>query len=574
MDKTRIDNIFTNGRSLVIPFFQRSYVWKEDNWERFLQDMAYVSSAQKDYFLGTYIMKQQTTNSTDTIGDIRTVIDGQQRFTTILLFFYVLYKKNNKYDDFKQIFFNRNKEIILHHNHNDIEIFNLIMNDFRIDEKDDINKKEVERIKKEYRSNLVFKAYTYFQKEIADINDYNINTLLNKLYFVGIDIQANEDEQQIFDTINSLGVRLTTAELLKNELFDGNDLSLYERTWQDCFEKNNDVKEFWDAEVTSGRIKRTNIDLFLYSYLVINYEKEFTVEKLFNSFKEYLKEKDYKSNKEIILSNITSYAEKYYEHVKVNCCAEPLKDKTDFISRLNIVMFGLETTTLLPYFLYLLKEIQDVQNLNQIFSFLEKYIVRRFVSKEVNKGYNNLFSSLIRNDIKTEKSLKEYIYKKESTSKMPSDDDMINALNNSDHDNTIAKGILYLLEISMRTDNDNTTLLSLNKYDLEHIMPKKWNIHWKNFDFNNENAVNNREKHIKLLGNKTILTSKLNKSIKNADWKTKKEGNKKYGGYLQYAKGLKTFNFEQIDDWDENEIDKRTTELFEKIKQIWSYDNI
>ena len=56
---------------------------------------------------------------------------------------------------------------------------------------------------------------------------------------------------------------------------------------------------------------------------------------------------------ETILSNITSYAEKYCKNVNVNCCTEPLKDKTDFISRLNIVMFGLETTTLLPYFLYL-----------------------------------------------------------------------------------------------------------------------------------------------------------------------------------------------------------------------------
>ncbi len=33
--------------------------------------------------------------------------------------------------------------------------------------------------------------------------------------FVGIDLAHEEDEQQIFDTINSLGVRLTTAELLK-----------------------------------------------------------------------------------------------------------------------------------------------------------------------------------------------------------------------------------------------------------------------------------------------------------------------------------------------------------------------
>ena len=34
MEKTRIDSIFTKGRSLEIPFFQRSYVWSEENWDR------------------------------------------------------------------------------------------------------------------------------------------------------------------------------------------------------------------------------------------------------------------------------------------------------------------------------------------------------------------------------------------------------------------------------------------------------------------------------------------------------------------------------------------------------------
>lgn len=47
---------------------------------------------------------------------------------------------------------------------------------------------------------------------------------------MGIDVEQNEDEQQIFDTINSLGVRLTTAELLKNYLFSNkNDTNLYEK---------------------------------------------------------------------------------------------------------------------------------------------------------------------------------------------------------------------------------------------------------------------------------------------------------------------------------------------------------
>lgn len=42
MDKARIDNIFTKGRCIQIPFFQRSYVCDVENWERFLKDMGNV----------------------------------------------------------------------------------------------------------------------------------------------------------------------------------------------------------------------------------------------------------------------------------------------------------------------------------------------------------------------------------------------------------------------------------------------------------------------------------------------------------------------------------------------------
>jgi uncharacterized protein with ParB-like and HNH nuclease domain len=87
--------------------------------------------------------------------------------------------------------------------------------------------------------------------------------------FVGIDLGIDEDEQQIFDTINSLGVRLTTAELLKNYFFGRDDIENYETKWKLVFENDDETKSFWDREITAGRTKRENIDLFFYSFLQI-----------------------------------------------------------------------------------------------------------------------------------------------------------------------------------------------------------------------------------------------------------------------------------------------------------------
>ena len=81
--KRTISEIFTGNKMLEVPFFQRAYVWKEENWERFLEDLEYVSGSRMPYFMGSLILKQQMTGSNSAVGDVRLVIDGQQRLTTI-----------------------------------------------------------------------------------------------------------------------------------------------------------------------------------------------------------------------------------------------------------------------------------------------------------------------------------------------------------------------------------------------------------------------------------------------------------------------------------------------------------
>jgi uncharacterized protein with ParB-like and HNH nuclease domain len=200
--KRSINDIFNGNKILEIPFFQRSYVWDEPEWERFLSDMEFVSQNNKPYFLGSIILKQQMTNSQQSVGDRRTVIDGQQRLTTINIFFKLLsMKTNNTYlsDLFRLPM--KNKEIALLHNRNNVSTFNRIL---------DLTKEE-----KLTGNDNVTRAYTYFSEK-TDIAKLNFQNILTNMMFVGIDLGIDDDEQRIFDTINSLGVKLTTAELLKN----------------------------------------------------------------------------------------------------------------------------------------------------------------------------------------------------------------------------------------------------------------------------------------------------------------------------------------------------------------------
>ena len=303
-NKKSINDIFNGNRILEIPFFQRAYVWDVAQWERFLSDMEHVSHVNKPYFLGSVIFKQQFTNTQQSVGDKRTVIDGQQRLTTLCVFFKVLSlkTKNTYLSDLFRLRMNNN-DIALLHNHNDVAVFNQILsmeNDGEVPGSDNVTK-----------------AYNYFVKN-ADISKLNFQNILTNIMFVGIDLGVDEDEQQIFDTINSLGVRLTTAELLKNYFFGKNDIQLYQTYWRDIFEKDKEAKDFWDVEIMAGRMKRYFIDLFFYSFLQIKIQdhrlsvstedkNEFTkVEGLFHSYKRFIQ--DYKIDKNDLIKEIKSYA--------------------------------------------------------------------------------------------------------------------------------------------------------------------------------------------------------------------------------------------------------------------------
>ena len=55
-NKAIITGIFNGSTLIEIPFFQRSYVWNEELWQRLIDDMTYVVESKKAHFLGSIIL--------------------------------------------------------------------------------------------------------------------------------------------------------------------------------------------------------------------------------------------------------------------------------------------------------------------------------------------------------------------------------------------------------------------------------------------------------------------------------------------------------------------------------------
>ena len=563
--KRTINDIFNGNRVLEIPFFQRAYVWGQPQWERLLEDMKTISNSNKPYFLGSVILKQQETTTGSRIGDKRTVIDGQQRLTTLNVFFKVLCLKTNENSTFDRSFKLRDNSNALLHNHNDIQAFNEIL---ALTELKDL----------EGESNIT-QAYNYFKDNLVP-DELNLDSILSNVLFVGIDLSQEEDEQQIFDTINSLGVKLTTAELLKNYFFNRDDIEKYNEYWKEVFEKDEETKNYWDREIIAGRLRRTFIDLFFFAYLQIKIqETDFKVkaedkdayakvEHLFESYKNFIK--NYlNSNKEAILSEIKEYALLFKKNFNYEILGEELTQ--DFgIDRINTIIFGLDTTTLIPYTLYILRNISDETTKNELFGIIETYIMRRMITHSNTKNYNQLFTDkLINNRVLSKQEFLDYIEKRDDkVNFLPTDEELEKGFNTSILINKQSAGILYLIESKIRNEKDSTALLGINKYSLEHLMPKKWRNNWDKLS-SKESEIN-RDRKLLTLGNLTIITQSLNSSIRDSKWEDKLKGKNKKGGLIEYSGGLKTISqFLQYPEWNEKTIEKRALFLYEKAKQIW-----
>lgn len=561
-----INDILNGSRLLEIPFFQRSYVWQRPLWERFLESMREVSNTSETYFLGTLILKQASTSSSQGIGDIRIVIDGQQRLTTLLLFLKILCTKTNRIDEFNRIAKVRG-HLSMRHNFFDRDCFEEI-----------ILQNELATVN--YNTRLA-EAYKFFLEKINP-SEFDLYKILDHIVFVGIDLLPNEKEQVIFDTINSLGVGLTTGELLKNHIFSEATIDKYKTIWEPVFENDEDTINYWNNKTTLGRLQRINLETFLYAYLhikindpVLNLSasdksKFRSADDLFNQYKLYI----HLSNVDLIdlAQDLTQYAQLYRQFINSSILDEELPREWS-IERLNAIIFGLDTTTMIPYVLYVLKNQPDLSEIKNISKVLEAYIMRRIICKSGNDNYSDLFSlNLISNQILTSTDLIDYLLRKQGDSSlaMPNDDDLHSGFMESVLTNPRAKGVLYLLESIIRDEYQSTSLKSLNSYSLEHLLPKKWEP--SVWPLTTGFEVEDRNQRLKTLGNLSILPIKLNSSISNKSWETKKNGNAQRKGLLHYAGGIETLvRWLSSPIWDENKINERAEWLFNYASRVWQF---
>jgi len=558
--------------------FNGAYVWSEENWTIFWEHLlseweAYKRGENSEHFIGTIITKQK--ESRNLSENVVELIDGQQRLTTISIFLKALSdtvtgELPNLKNSLEGLLWFEDSYGKPHYR----------MRHSRIDAPNFLKVMESpETVKKDDVSSIV-QAYVYFKEKLSLIDDSKRETLkqvlLHKIPVISMLLDKDDDEQEIFDTINSLGVRLTIGELLKNYLFKEDTLvELYESKWLAVFENDEEQVEYWSTERSSGRVKRDNIELLLYCFLIIETKKEIRLERLFKEYKAFLKDKSVEEKKEFLLrlselATIYSRMPQEKELVEIKY--------SDQEKRFFHLLENLEITTIFPLVLYLYKNITNKQDLLKAFSLLESFLALRQICKFTSKNYNNLFIQIIRTlDKPVDKNDPESIdisssHLREILSgftefgnRFPSELEVQEAFNNSVLSNKQAGEILFLIALKdIDSDYADTKTLSSKSFSVEHMMPKKWEDNWNEPNFDELDKYNRKQKLL-TLGNLTLITKNLNSKLRNQAWNDKKKTLKEYSSLKM------TTAFLDKDAWNESTIEERASMLANKALEIWNW---
>lgn len=549
-----------------IPFFQRAYVWGEDEWELFFEDLKASYESKKDHFLGSVILKQLLIPNKTGEGGIGIVIDGQQRLTTFSILIKSLHDKldlgdKEKYAKYLFEASGEHKIPKIKHSKVDEEAFKKVLgaensSSMQVDKEDKIGQ-----------------CYKYFSNKIEILDDHKIflDYILTSKLWVVIDLHEEEDEQKIFDSINTAGLKLTATDIIKNAIFTKKDVEeLYQKYWESVFESKKN-RNFWQKEVSKGKLKRVQSEVLLHSFAILegffDYSKD-TLENLSSVYKEKIKKLN-KEELEIFLKKIKKSAMTYQEFP--NFTKETQFSFKDREQRFFHILRVTDTNTIVPLILALKLNFRDRDEiLSSCFDLLENFIITGWICRKSTKEYSKKFSSMAKkldkdNPVEFLKKNLDFV-SKENIEKCLTAKDKGGYLENKK-----ATLILFWIELYRRyKNNKKQDIIELSyNFTLEHLVPQSWEENWKDIVKDEENA----KELIHQIGNMTLLKKALNSSIKNASWKTKLEGygNDK-GGIEACADLCITRDLVKKKEWNEDSIKERTKQLIQDFFRIWDIE--
>lgn len=549
---TTLNEFLTRQIKMNIPIYQRKYNWSLDECKQLFEDILSIGKdeTRKSYFIGSIVVKKDSEELLDPLAEV-TLIDGQQRITTLTLIYCVLcnYYKNiderlchNIYGNYL-VNHDLDETNKLHLTKNDNESLKYIINSISTDKEFKLTPDN---------SINIYNNYEFFRNQINEENVETVIKGLKKLIFISVVLDQEDNPQLIFESLNSTGLELNKNDLIRNYILMGLDTKhqneLYENYWYEIEQEFKNNGWFFDEFIRyylsfeSGRLpKRADV------------------------YKEFKNHANSFENIDDLVKDVHKFAG-YFACIRFGKEEDlELRDAFDSLAELDF-------NVTLPFLLSAYDDYQnslDNPDINltrdefiRIVKYVESYCLRRSICDIPTNSMNKTFARLSK-EINKQDYYNYFVaamFEKDTYKRFPTNEEVQEKLLNQNmySKRKILKHVLIAIE-----NTEGKEFVSTENSSIEHIMPQNLTKDWESELGSNYEEIHGIYLHT--LGNLTLTPYNSELGDKSFfDKKTCDNG---------FCKSKLTLNegLCELDRWTDKEIIDRTKQLSKKIINIWKY---
>lgn len=457
--EAKLLDVLKKASQFEIPIYQRTYSWGERECEQLWEDIIRTGKNDKTpaHFVGSVVYVEKGLYQISSQSPLL-VIDGQQRLTTVTLLIEALarqLKDTEPLDGFSA------KKLRNYYLVNDLEQgekrYKLVLS-----QTDKATLKAIldQQPFPDAHSLRIKANFDLFVEHAAKTGVIEpLCKGLAKLIIVDISLNRDQDNPQlIFESLNSTGLELSQADLIRNYILMGLDTPLQTKLYE----------QYWrPMEVNFGQEAYANqFDSFMRHYLTLKTGDIPNVRAVYEAFKQYSGPSRNKADEELV-ADIREYAGYY--------CAIVLGKETDPDLKVAFQdIRELRVDVAVPFLLELYRDyktgVLSQPDLLKAIRLIESYVFRRSVCGIPTNSLNKTFATFGQSLKKSQylESLQAHFLLLPSYRRFPNDEEFRREIQAKDLYNFRVRS--YWLR---RLENhDRKERVHVDEYTIEHIMPQ------------------------------------------------------------------------------------------------------
>lgn len=554
-------------RHYIIPVYQRNYNWDKEQCDRLFEDLTSLIGNDREHFFGSIVLHRGKF-------DDYTVIDGQQRLTTVSLMcmaMYKLYQEKKKAANPTQAEYIRNmfcfksssdqslQPHIVHVEKDRMPYWALIEGDEQ---------------KYVVESNITINFRHLYRRILS--SPYSLEELYQatkRLMVARIALENGDNAQEIFESLNSTGKPLSDGDKIRNlllmDLEDSQQRQYYNDYWLEI-EKNSNYTGEKQKEVSA-------VSDFIRDYITaIDF-------KIPNKGKVYAEFKLYRNRSEKDTKDLLGELRKYSKYLFV---LENAKTSSVNLNRILERLSLLGMSVLHPFELRIIddffKEKIKEKEICEIFELVENFVFRRFMVDVPTNALNKLFATLYKNACEKSEEANIGLYdataylltSKSGNLRFPDDDEFRESWATKDiYNSRRNKEYIFLCLNGGRSPEGDTSVIKKmcdNVLTIEHIMPRTLNKDWQTSLGGKEEAERIQSQWLDNIANLTL--SAYNPQYSNSNFQEKLNRKNEKGEIIGYLKSPLIINdyVKKQSQWGEAQLEERLRLIQdEAISSIW-----